>query len=67
MFDGSDERGATGGRMFTGRAAGRPSAPGGRRPRRRARPYSDAGVFTQMYSVTSLLGLATRWGVELAK
>jgi hypothetical protein len=36
---------------------------------RAARPaaYSDAGVFTQMYSVTSLLGLATRWGVELAK
>jgi hypothetical protein len=30
-------------------------------------PYNDAGVFTQMYSVTSLLGLATRWGVELAK
>jgi hypothetical protein len=31
------------------------------------RAYSDAGVFTQMYSVTSLLRLATRCGVELAK
>jgi hypothetical protein len=30
-------------------------------------PYSDAGVFTQMYSVTSSLRLATRCGVELAK
>ena len=30
-------------------------------------PYSDAGVFTQMYSVTSSPTFATRWGVELAK
>jgi hypothetical protein len=29
--------------------------------------YREAGVFTQMYSVTSSLRLATRCGVELAK
>jgi hypothetical protein len=50
-----------------GADADQPGAGGGGHAPDTPPPYSEAGVFTQMYSVTSLLGLATRCGVELAK
>ena len=65
-------RAAPGGADHEQRPAARtPSDPGAANAEQGAgappRPYNDAGVFTQMYSVTSLLGFATRCGVELAK